>query len=95
MKCLHRKSFLKRRLNLVPGSERSGPWEGCGKQPPTTDRRRSQRSPAIVATRVPHKNVVVLELDLRITPVLFYLCACSSTVNSEWDALDIVNTLTL
>ena len=34
MKCLHRKSFLKRRLNLVPGSERSGPWEGCGKQPP-------------------------------------------------------------
>ena len=44
---------------------------------------------------VPHKNVVVLELDLRITPVLFYLCACSSTVNSEWDALDIVNTLTL
>ena len=39
MKCLHRKSFLKRRLNLVPGSERSGPWEGCGKQPPTTDAR--------------------------------------------------------
>ena len=50
MKCLHRKSFLKRRLNLVPGSERSGPWEGCGKQPPSLDRSEFIKLPFTVMT---------------------------------------------